>query len=79
MPDDNLRQQSLDEWFGSDFPPVSPGFSGNIEEMIDEIESYMEACEVRAAEVTTRLVEYISDRAEIMYVDAALTFDWIRW
>jgi hypothetical protein len=77
--DGTFRQQGLDEWFGSKFPPVSPGFSGNIEETIEEIENYMEVCEDTAAKVTTQLVAYMSLRGEDVFSNAALTFDWIRW
>ncbi len=72
---DTMMQQSLSQWFGIEFPPVSPAFADDIQETIEEMKSYMEVYEDTASKFTTRLVEYTS----VVIVNSALIFDWIRW
>jgi hypothetical protein len=77
--DDDFPAATLGEWLGESFPPVSPDFSDNINETMEEVERYMEVCEEVATDVVTRLLNYTSASSEVGHLLPDLTFDWIRW
>ncbi|KAG7345566.1 ion channel [Nitzschia inconspicua] len=76
--DTSLIQQSLGEKFESKLMTVSPAFSSNVDETLLEMETYMQACEDAAANVTTRVLYDTIERADVMAESNTLTFDWIR-
>jgi hypothetical protein len=77
-PADPWLEQSLSDWVGTSFPAVSLGFSDDNEQTMMEIERFMEVCEEAVTKVTTRLLDYTTESAAVMYLYSSLTFDWIR-
>ena len=75
---DPFISEAVREWAGQTFPPVDPGYNGDINETLTEVDSYMVVCEETATEVITRLINFTSTRATTTYLLSDLTFDWIR-
>lgn len=74
---DTIDLSNLSGWVGNKFPPVSPGYNDDPEDIIREIKSYMEVCQDAGKEIITNFIDFtkkqVKDAAE-----NAMTFHWMR-
>jgi hypothetical protein len=76
---DPFISEVVREWVGETLPPADPGFNGDINKSLKEVDSsYMVFCEETATKVITRLIDLTSAGATTTYLLRDLTFDWVR-